>query len=107
MPVPKEDELPSNVVLQPLPDSAIAYENQTFAAANPRSCECRRGDGAHAQNYHTFTPARDKDWTMAWESSSIRYTPTTGARGNYVVILTAERPTGRSRRSKVRDVQLK
>jgi hypothetical protein len=22
--------------------------------------------GAHAQNYHIFTPARDKDWTMLW-----------------------------------------
>ncbi|HEX8302672.1 PKD domain-containing protein [Sphingomonas sp.] len=24
--------------------------------------------GVHAQNYHIFTPARDKDWTMAWGS---------------------------------------
>jgi hypothetical protein len=22
--------------------------------------------GAHAQNYHIFTPAREKDWCMAW-----------------------------------------
>ncbi len=22
--------------------------------------------GVHAQNYHIFTPARDKDWTMVW-----------------------------------------
>src|SRR5690606_31484124 len=22
--------------------------------------------GVHAQNYHIFTPAVDKDWTMAW-----------------------------------------
>lgn len=22
--------------------------------------------GAHAQNYHIFTPAKDKDWTMLW-----------------------------------------
>ena len=26
--------------------------------------------GVHAQNYHIFTPARDKDWTMAWGSAS-------------------------------------
>jgi len=24
--------------------------------------------GVHAQNYHIFTPAKDKDWTMAWGS---------------------------------------
>ncbi len=24
--------------------------------------------GVHAQNYHIFTPARDKDWTMVWGS---------------------------------------
>jgi hypothetical protein len=24
--------------------------------------------GVHAQNYHIFTPAMDKDWTMAWGS---------------------------------------
>lgn len=26
--------------------------------------------GVHAQNYHIFTPAVDKDWTMAWSSAS-------------------------------------
>jgi hypothetical protein len=25
-----------------------------------------KGHGAHAQNYHIFTPARDKDWAMVW-----------------------------------------
>jgi len=25
-----------------------------------------RYHGVHAQNYHIFTPARDKDWTMVW-----------------------------------------
>ncbi len=26
--------------------------------------------GAHAQNYHIFTPALDKDWTMAWGAAT-------------------------------------
>ena len=26
--------------------------------------------GVHAQNYHVFTPARDKDWTMAWNAAT-------------------------------------
>ena len=26
--------------------------------------------GVHAQNYHIFTPAVDKDWTMAWSAAS-------------------------------------
>jgi PKD domain len=26
--------------------------------------------GVQAQNYHIFTPARDKDWTLAWGSAS-------------------------------------
>lgn len=26
--------------------------------------------GVHAQNYHIFTPARDKDWAMAWGSNT-------------------------------------
>jgi hypothetical protein len=26
--------------------------------------------GAHAQNYHIFTPAVDKDWTMAWSAAT-------------------------------------
>ncbi|MBC8096997.1 MAG: PKD domain containing protein, partial [Akkermansiaceae bacterium] len=26
--------------------------------------------GVHAQNYHIFTPAKDKDWTMAWGSGT-------------------------------------
>jgi len=25
-----------------------------------------KGHGAHAQNYHVFTPVRDKDWAMVW-----------------------------------------
>ena len=25
-----------------------------------------KGHGAHAQNYHIFTPARNKDWAMIW-----------------------------------------
>lgn len=28
------------------------------------------GHGVHAQNYHIFTPAREKDWTMAWSSAT-------------------------------------
>jgi len=26
--------------------------------------------GAHAQNYHVFTPAKDKDWCMAWSAAT-------------------------------------
>jgi hypothetical protein len=26
--------------------------------------------GVHAQNYHIFTPARDKDWCMAWNAAT-------------------------------------
>ncbi len=26
--------------------------------------------GVHAQNYHIFTPARDKDWAMAWGAAT-------------------------------------
>ena len=26
--------------------------------------------GVHAQNYHIFTPAKDKDWCMAWSSAT-------------------------------------
>jgi hypothetical protein len=26
--------------------------------------------GVHAQNYHIFTPAREKDWCMAWSSAT-------------------------------------
>jgi hypothetical protein len=26
--------------------------------------------GVHAQNYHIFTPAQDKDWCMAWSSAT-------------------------------------
>ena len=25
-----------------------------------------KGHGAHAQNYHVFTPAKNKDWAMVW-----------------------------------------
>lgn len=32
----------------------------------PRSELHFRGHGAHAQNYHIFTPAKDKDWAMVW-----------------------------------------
>jgi len=28
-----------------------------------------RGHGEHAQNYHIFTPVRDKDWSMIWGNS--------------------------------------
>ncbi len=28
--------------------------------------------GAHAQNYHLFTPAGDKDWSMVWSGARSR-----------------------------------
>jgi hypothetical protein len=36
----------------------------------PREVAHWEGHGVHAQNYHIFTPARDKDWTMAWSSAT-------------------------------------
>lgn len=29
-----------------------------------------KGHGAHAQNYHIFTPVKDKDWAMIWGNAS-------------------------------------
>lgn len=46
---------------------------QPAAAADPRisSAESKwAAHGVHAQNYHIFTPAADKDWTMAWGSAT-------------------------------------
>lgn len=34
-----------------------------------------KGHGAHAQNYHIFTPALDKDWAMIWGSTWIKDFP--------------------------------
>ncbi|RVT43980.1 PKD domain-containing protein [Sphingobium algorifonticola] len=40
--------------------------------------------GVHAQNYHVFTPARDKDWTMAWGSPTwIKAFPYANAKVEY------------------------
>lgn len=36
----------------------------------PREVAHWDGHGVHAQNYHIFTPAKDKDWTMAWSSAT-------------------------------------
>ena len=36
----------------------------------PREIAHWEGHGVQAQNYHIFTPARDKDWTMAWSSAT-------------------------------------
>jgi len=32
----------------------------------PKSQLYFKGHGAHAQNYHVFTPVKDKDWAMPW-----------------------------------------
>jgi hypothetical protein len=40
--------------------------------------------GVQAQNYHTFTPAAGKDWTMAWSSASwIKEFPWANAKSRY------------------------
>lgn len=36
----------------------------------PRSELHFRGHGEHAQNYHIFTPAKNKDWAMVWGNAS-------------------------------------
>jgi hypothetical protein len=42
------------------------------------------GHGVQAQNYHIFTPARDKDWCMAWSSATwIKELPWANAAYNY------------------------
>jgi hypothetical protein len=40
--------------------------------------------GVHAQNYHVFTPAQDKDWCMAWSSATwIKELPYANAKVSY------------------------
>jgi hypothetical protein len=41
--------------------------------------------GAHAQNYHIFTPAQDKDWCMAWgpQAAWIKNLPWSNAKCTY------------------------
>jgi hypothetical protein len=40
--------------------------------------------GVHAQNYHIFTPARDKDWCMAWSAATwIKELPWANAKCSY------------------------
>jgi len=41
------------------PDDRISVEESHWAI-----------HGIHAQNYHIFTPARDKDWCMAWSAAT-------------------------------------
>jgi len=44
----------------------------------------QRFHGVHAQNYHIFTPARDKDWTMVWGCQPwIKQLPYANAAYNY------------------------
>jgi hypothetical protein len=40
--------------------------------------------GVHAQNYHIFTPARDKDWCMAWGAATwVKELPWANAKCSY------------------------
>jgi len=43
-----------------------------------------KGHGAHAQNYHVFTPVKDKDWAMVWGNTPwIKDFPYANAAYNY------------------------
>ncbi|HWS01124.1 MAG TPA: PKD domain-containing protein, partial [Prolixibacteraceae bacterium] len=42
------------------------YKENGNAGKVPLSELYFKGHGAHAQNYHVFTPAKDKDWAMPW-----------------------------------------
>lgn len=43
-----------------------------------------KGHGAHAQNYHVFTPSRHKDWAMVWGNSQwIKEFPHANAASTY------------------------
>ncbi len=42
------------------------YKNNENSNKVPLSELYFKGHGAHAQNYHIFTPVQDKDWAMPW-----------------------------------------
>jgi hypothetical protein len=55
------------------PDNRISVAEQHWAI-----------HGVHAQNYHIFTPAKDKDWCMAWSAATwIKELPFANAACNF------------------------
>ena len=45
---------------------AFIYEDNTNPIKLPKNMGYFKSHGAQAQNYHVFTPAKDKDWAMPW-----------------------------------------
>lgn len=45
---------------------SFIYTENSNKAFMPLSQLYFKGHGAHAQNYHVFTPVKDKDWAMVW-----------------------------------------
>ncbi len=54
------------VVDADLSGGPFIYKNNSNVDRVPLSQLYFKGHGAHAQNYHIFTPAKDKDWAMPW-----------------------------------------
>lgn len=54
------------VVDADLSGGPFIYKNNSNVERVPLSQLYFKSHGAHAQNYHIFTPAKDKDWAMPW-----------------------------------------
>ena len=54
------------VVDADLSGEPFIYKNNLNVNKVPLNELYFKGHGAHAQNYHIFTPAKDKDWAMPW-----------------------------------------
>jgi hypothetical protein len=54
------------VVDADLSGGPFIYKENSNKEIVPLSQLYFKGHGAHAQNYHVFTPAKDKDWAMPW-----------------------------------------
>jgi len=54
------------VVDADLSGGPFIYKENTHKDLVPLSELYFKGHGGHAQNYHVFTPVKDKDWAMPW-----------------------------------------